>query len=115
MNRNNIELLDDSIKALRNCSDALTKISETCCMPGRSPDMKEAHLLLEDVISSAKETYNDRQHAHKCIEGIGIFGSKIGFLYAMCCTPKRELLYQSIFKELMIVNGNMEGMLYQPH
>ena len=44
---------------------------------------------------------------------LGPVGSKIGFLYALCCTPTRELLYQSIFKELTVVNGNMGSMIYR--
>ncbi len=115
MSKNDTELLNDSIKALQNCSDALTNISETCCMPERSPHMKEAQSLLDGVISAIKESYNNKQNAHKCIEGIGFFGSKIGFLYATCCTPTREPMYQSIFANLGVAHRNIWGVLGHSH
>ncbi len=115
MSRNNTELLDDSIKALQDCSNILDNISETCCMPERSSNMKEAQSSLNKVISAAKESYNNKQHAQKCIESIGDFGSKIGFLNATCCTPTRELMYQSIFKNLVVAHGNMWEVLGHSH
>ena len=115
MGRKNIELLDDSVKALQNCSNSLNKIAETCCAPERSPNMKEAQLLLDNIISVAKESYTNEQSAYKCIEYIGGLGSKIGFLYATCCTPTREPMYQSIFTNLILVHGNMYGVLGHSH
>ena len=106
-------LVDDSVQALHQCGDALAEISQTCCLPERSPHMKEAQILIDNAVSSAKASRSDLQKAHKCIEDVGAIGSKIGFLYALCCTPTRELLYQSIFKELMAVSGNMESMIYR--
>ena len=115
MSRNDTELLDGSIESLQNCSNTLSKISETCCMPERSPNMKEAQSLLDDVISAVKESCNNKQNVNKCIEGIGYFGSKIGFLYATCCTPTREPMYQSIFTNLMVAHGNMWSVLGHSH
>ena len=75
--------------------------------------MKEAQILIDNAVSSAKASRSDRKKANKCIQDVGAIGSKIGFLYALCCTPTRELLYQSIFKELTVVNGNMGSMIYR--
>lgn len=75
--------------------------------------MKEVQILIDNAVSSAKASRSDLKKAHKCIQNVGAIGSKIGFLYALCCTPTRERLYQSIFKELMVVNGNMGSMIYR--
>ncbi len=115
MDQKNVALLDDAITALNNCRNTLANISETCCTPDRSPNMKEARLLLDNILSSTKESYKNEQSIHKCIEAIGSFGSKIGFLYATCCTSTREPMYQSIFTNLMLVHGNMYGVLGHSH
>lgn len=91
------------------------KFLKPAVRPERSLNIKEAQLLLDDVISAVKKSYNDKQYAHQCIGRIGCFGSKMGFLYAMCCTPTRELMYQSIFTDLIVAHGNMWGVLGHSH
>jgi len=115
MDRKNIELLDDSVKALQDCNNTLNNIAKTCCAPERSPNMKEAQLLLDNIISVVKESYTSEQNAYKCIEHIGNMGNKIGFLYATCCTETREPMYQSIFTNLILVHGNMHRILGHSH
>ena len=41
------------------------------------------------------------------ISGFIINGAKIGALYATCCTPIKEPLYQEIFKQLGTTHRNL--------
>ena len=115
MNINTTELLDDSIKMLKECSAVLEEISSTCCMPERSKNINDAQSALNHIITVSKETYTYKQNAEKCIESIGNVGSKIGFLYATCCTPTREIMYRNILKKLSTVHGNMWSVLGHSH
>ncbi len=115
MSENNNDLINDSVNALQVCNKTLTTISETCCTPDRNPNMKEAQISITDIINTTREIYHHTQNAQKCIEGIGNFGSKIGYLYATCCTATREPLYQIIFKNLMTVHNNMSKILGHSH
>ena len=45
--------------------------------------MKEAQILIDNAVSSAKASRSDLKKAHKCIQNVGAIGSKIGFLYAL--------------------------------
>ncbi|NRB40182.1 MAG: hypothetical protein HRU20_17240 [Pseudomonadales bacterium] len=115
MIKNNDNLLYQAINTLLQSSDTLTKISDGCCMPGRSANMQEAHLLLNEVIVAIKETDGQRHKAQKGIKAIGDFASKLGFLYATCCTSIREPLYQSIFKDLLSVHSDLSKVLGHSH
>ncbi len=115
MNNKHTILLSDSIGALENCKKTLTKISKTCCMPERSPNMKEAQLSFDKLILVANKIESDKNNAYKCIEDIGALGGKIGYLNATCCTATREPMYQSIFKDLMAVHANMWSVLGHSH
>ena len=92
--------LDDALKALRECSVLLADISASCCMPKRSEKMANAISELKTITSTVKRTKGDPKSVHRCIEGVGQFGGNVGVLYATCCTPVREPLYQNIYTEL---------------
>ena len=115
MNNTSTDLLSDSIGALKNCKKTLTRISKTCCMPERSPNMKEAQFSLDKLILITKKIESDKHNAYKCIEDIGALGRNMGYLNATCCTATREPMYQSIFKELMTVHANMWRVLGHSH
>ncbi|NOX44075.1 MAG: hypothetical protein GXP19_10130 [Gammaproteobacteria bacterium] len=57
----------------------------------------------------------DNADVNLAIEGVGLFGSKVGWLYATCCTATRAPMYQSIFKQLNIAHGNMWAILGVDH
>jgi hypothetical protein len=64
-------LVDESVQALQQCGDALAEISQTCCLPERSQNMKEAQILIDNAVSSAKASRSDLKKAHKCIQNVG--------------------------------------------
>ena len=113
--KNNTDLLNDSIQGLHNCKNTLKEIAKTCCMPERSPNMERIKLSLHDLIMTTSQIEQNTNNTHECIDSIGTLGSQIGFLYATCCTSTREPLYQSIFKELMLIHvtcGKLKVLLH---
>ncbi len=115
MENNKIELLVSSKNILERCQMTLTELSKTCCMPERSPNIDAAKLSIDNLISCTNNAVNNKDNANKCIDEIGQLGSKVGFLYATCCTDTREPLYQSIFKDLSVVHVNMWAVLGHGH
>jgi len=115
MENSNADLWEESINSLQKCKNTLTEISKTCCMPERSPNIKEAQLVFDDLILTTKKIQTDKSNIEICINTLGGLGSKIGYLYATCCTATREPMYQSIFKELMHVHANMWKGLGHAH
>ena len=102
-------LLDESKTAINRCSELLNKISTTCCMPERSPNMQEAFTQIDNILKNIDLAHHSNDNVHKSIADIGRFGSLIGFLYATCCTDTREPIYQDMYKEM----NNAHGKLWQ--
>jgi len=116
MSNKNIDLLGNTIGgALQNSKQILTDISKTCCMPERSPNINEAKDLIDKLIAITREMNGEEHKVHRCIEDIGALGSKIGYLYATCCTETREPMYQGIFKDLMTINAGLWSTLGHSH
>ena len=115
MEAQNFKLLEDSKGALVKCRKALEKISTTCCVAERSPNMNEAFIELDSIFQSIGHSSLDQKQYYSAIDGIGQFGSKIGWLYATCCSETREPMYQSIFKELNFAHANFWRILSIEH
>jgi len=109
MTKGNTALLDESKTAISECSNLLNKISTTCCMPERSPNMKEAFSKIENILDSLALAVENEESVHSAITEIGQFGSMVGYLYATCCTETREPMYQKMYKEM----NNAHGKLWQ--
>ncbi len=92
------------VQHLEECADSLGRISSTCCMPKRSTKMDDAFSSLQNALASAKAVDNDNDNdngrINDCIDDIEDFSSKIGVLYATCCTEIRDPMYQNIFRKL---------------
>jgi hypothetical protein len=95
----------ESKAALEHCAEILGEIAATCCMPQRSTHMDAAFQELQQALSALTLTRSDHSAVHQCIDGIGQFGARVGFLYATCCTDVREPLYQRLFKEMNRAHG----------
>ena len=63
-------------------------------MTERSQNMKDVETYLNETLSIISTVQQEIQQAQKCITNIGNLGCKLGYLYATCCTPTRETLYQ---------------------
>ena len=94
------EWLDGAIQSLEDCGEVLRKISETCCMPERSPKMKGMSAELQKARSEVQDGREKPEALLQCVETIAQCGSRIGILHVTCCTETREPLYQQILKGL---------------
>ena len=84
-------------------------------MPERSPNMQAAFRSLQEIETTIKHAYEDNKFVEQGINKIGELGSKVGFLFATCCTSDREILYQNIFKQLNKTHEHLWGVLGHSH
>ncbi|MTI32653.1 hypothetical protein [Xanthovirga aplysinae] len=108
-------MLNSALESLKNCKAALDKISKSCCMKERSTKMKEAFTALEGLVNTLNTASENQDKVQKSIEKIAELGSKMGALYATCCTPIKAPLYQGIFKELGIAHRRMWEIMGVSH
>jgi hypothetical protein len=101
--------------ALEHCAEILGEVAATCCMPKRSTHMEAAFHELQQTLSILRPDSIDHAAVHQCIESIGTFGGKVGFLYATCCTDVREPLYQRLFKEMNRAHSSLWKILGHSH
>jgi len=106
----NNTLLPEIIELLKENGTIRTKISETCCMPERTPNLNKAQSLLDDIITDVQN-----EKIHDSFEKIGRFGKQLGFLYATCCTLIKEPMYQHIFRNMMSVHVKLWETLGHSH
>ena len=106
MNEEKSVNFESCLKALVESSDTLSRISETCCMPERSPQMTEAFGTLRKAVNELEEGSKNQESLSRCMENIAHCGSQIGRLYVSCCTETREPLYQDVLKKLNLAHEN---------
>ncbi len=110
INKGPMEKKDVSQKAIEDCLEALGKISETCCVPERSPQMAAIFKNLEDVLEDLRKRNNPGEHYTESLDRIVECGAQIGSLYVGCCTETREPLYQRILEQLNRAYGSLSGI-----
>lgn len=83
------------------CKAELIELQKTCCMSKRSEKMvgliEEVEQLGATQLAQATIAPDDAADFIAQIEKVG---SKLGILYATCCTPTREPIYAAMFKSL---------------
>lgn len=83
------------------CKTELVELQKTCCLNKRSEKMvgliQEVEHLGKEQLAQEKIGADD---AAAFIAQIEKVGSKLGTLYATCCTPTREPIYAAMFKSL---------------
>jgi len=115
MEKDQTELLIQSLETTNQCLATLVALSKTCCMPERSPHMRETEEILKVLLIAINRSFSDIGQVDKCIEEIARCGTKLGYLYATCCTPTREVMYQDMFRKLGTVHMAMWQLLGHSH
>ena len=111
---NNLHV-EESKEALANCAEILGQLAASCCMPVRSKHMISAFNELKLVMNAIESIGKNDDAAQQCIDGIARFGSKVGLLYATCCTMVKEPLYQLLFKQMNRAHGSLWMTLNKNH
>ncbi len=108
MTKSNTDIhITESNEALLHCNEYVDSLNETCCISSRSPNMAELKSLIDETILFINKINSDGKKIENVIDQVGKIGTKVGYLYATCCTKSRETLYRSLFLELAIVHSNM--------
>lgn len=105
---------DQILASLEGCKKVLDQIAVTCCMPERSPQMKEASATLDEAVRIVRQYPANPSGLSQVLDCIADCGSRIGRLYVTCCTETREALYQRILGGLNDIQRKVEPLLTRP-
>jgi len=100
--------------ALKDCGVALAKLDETCCIPVRSPCMRE----LGDTLRGAAATLDGAADASTTgivLTTLEDAGAQVGRLQVGCCAPDRIPLFARILEGLTTAQLAVNKALGQAH
>lgn len=107
--------IDFALQALDDCDLALVKLNETCCDPGRSPQMTDLAETISHVRRLVGAASTDTNGAPDATHYIEQAGAQVGRIQVTCCAEDRLPLYVTILAGLTATQLRLHAAIGHGH